>query len=179
MLRKKPSVSHVIMFGLTVGIAVVVIGYLVIHFQQQRSLNASKKGLFPKMPAIGDVRQYASDSEGDYYYTENRTAEKASPENIMIWSRLVYSQKGRDSYINIRKQNGLFTEGLEHLNQRNVLYEFKCNKDKVEYAVVEIFEVGKDGKTLDYGNNGKDREWGYTPSGSQLEKLARQVCPPT
>lgn len=179
MLRKKPSVLHVIMFGISVGIAVIVIGYLVIHFQQQRSLNASKKGLFPKMPEIGDVRQYASDSEGDHYYTGNPIAKKISPENIMIWSRLVYSQKGRDSYINKRKQNGLFTEGLEHLGQRNILYEFKCGKDKVEYAVVEIFEIGKDGKTLDYGNTGKDREWGYTPPGSPLEKLARQVCPQT
>jgi len=179
MLKKRPSVLHVILFGLTVGIAVIVIGYFVINLQQERSLNASKKGLFPKMPDMGDVRQYASDSEGDYYYTENRTAEKSSPENIMIWSRLVYSQKGRDSYINKRKQNSLFTEGLEDLKQRNVLYEFKCSKDKTGYAVVEIFEVGKDGKTLDYGNAGKDRDWGDPPPGSPLEKLAGQVCPQT
>lgn len=176
-MRKKPSVLHIVMFGISVGIAVVVIGYLVIYFQQQRSLNASKKGLFPKMPETGDVLQYASDSEGDYYYAENPAAKKTSPDNRMIWGRLVYSEKGRDSYIAIRKQNGLFTEGLERLDQRNILYEFKCGKDKVEYAVVEIFEVGKDGKTLDYGNTGKDREWGYPPPGSPLEKLAVKVCP--
>lgn len=179
MLRKKPSVLHVILFGLTIGIAVVVIGYFSMHRQQERSLNASKGGLFPKMPDIGDLRQYASGSEGDYYYTENRIAEKSSPENKMIWSRLVYSQKGRDSYIDTRRHNGLFTEGLEDLQQRNVLYEFRCNREKAGYAVVEIFEVGKDGKTLDYGNAGKDRDWGEPPPGSPMEKLAGQVCPPT
>ncbi len=177
MLRKKPSLSHVIMFGISVGITVIIIGYLVISYQQQRSLEASRKGLFPKMPEIGDVRQYASDGDGDHYYAENLTAKKTSTHNRMIWGKLAYSQKGRDSYIALRKQSGLFTEGLEQLGQRIVLYEFRCGKDKPEYAVVEIFEVGKDGKTLDYGNTGKDREWGYASSGSPLEKLAALVCP--
>ncbi len=179
MLRKKPSVFHVVMFGISVGIAVVVIGYFVISLQHKRSLEASRKGLFPKMPEIGDVRQYASDGEGDYYYAENRTAKKTSPENKMIWGRLVYSEKGRNSYIAIRKQSGLFTEGLENLHQRNILYEFRCEKDKTAYAVVEIFEIGKNGKTLDYGNTGKDREWGHASPGSPLEKLAGLVCPQT
>jgi len=79
MLRKKPSVFHVIMFGVTVGIAVIVIGYFAIYFQQHKSLEASKKGTFPKMPAIGDFRQYTSDREGDYYYGVNRTAKKDLP----------------------------------------------------------------------------------------------------
>ncbi|MBP6940729.1 MAG: hypothetical protein KBB65_03060 [Syntrophorhabdaceae bacterium] len=179
MLRKKPSVLHVVMFGISVGIAVVVIGYFVISLQHKRSLEASRKGLFPKMPEIGDVRQYASDSEGDYYYAENRTAQKTSPENKMIWSRLVYSEKGRNSYIYVRKQNGLFTEGLESLHQRTILYEFSCDKDKAGYAVVEVFEVGNDGKTLDYGKTGKDREWGRSAPGSPMEKLAGLVCPKT
>ncbi len=179
MLRKRPSVFHVVMFGISVGIAVVVIGYFVISLQHKRSLEASRKGLFPKMPEISEVRQYASDSEGDYYYAENRTAKKTSPENKMIWGRLVYSEKGRNSYIAIRKQSGLFTEGLENLHQRNILYEFRCEKDKTGYAVVEIFEIGKDGKTLDYGNTGKDREWGSASPGSPLEKLAGLACPQT
>jgi len=176
MLRKKPSVFHVVMFGITVGVALIITGYFATYFQQHKSLEASKKGTFPKMPEIGDAKQYASDREGIYYYSANHTAKKTSPENVTMWSKMVYSRDGRDAYINKRKLNGLFTEGLEQLNQRNILYEFKCNKDKVEYAVIEIFEVGKDGKTLDYGNNGKDRDWGYIPTGSPLEQLALIVC---
>jgi len=177
MLRKKPSVFHILMFGLSVGIAVVVIGYFVISFQHKRSLEASRKGLFPKMPEIGDLRQYASDSDGYYYYAPGSSTKKTSPENKMIWGRLVYSEKGRNSYIDVRRQSGLFTEGLDNLHQRTILYEFSCGKDKTAYAVVEIFEVGKDGRTLDYGNTGKDREWGHAPSGSPMEKLAGLVCP--
>lgn len=177
MLRKKPTIFSILMFGVTVGISIVVIGYFAINFQRQKALESSIKGTFPKMIELADIRHYASDSDGDYYYAENLTAKKSSPENIMIWNRLVYSTEGKNKYIQKRKLNGLFVEGLENLEQRNTICEFKCSKDKAEYAVVAIFEVGKDGKTLDYGNTGKDREWGYIPPGSSLEKLAKQVCP--
>ena len=176
MLRKKPSIMQVIMFGVTVGVAVIVIGYIAMYFQRNKSLEASRKGIFPKMPALESVQKYASDKDGDYYYSIASTSKKTSAENIAVWSRLVYSQDGLNAYIIKRKRNGLFTEGLEQLSQRNVLYEFKCSKDKPEYTVLELFEVGKDGKTLDYGRVDKDREWGYVPPGFHLEYLAKAIC---
>jgi len=176
MLRKRPSLSKVIMFGITIGVAVIVIGYFAMYFQRNKSLEASKKGIFPKMPAVENIQKYTTDKDGEYYFSINYTAKKTSEENIIVWSRLVYSQDGLNSYIRKRKHNGLFTEGIEQLEQRNVLYEFKCTKDKPEYTIHEIYEVGKDGKTLDYGKTDKDREWGYVPPGSHLESLSKVIC---
>jgi len=176
MLRKKPSLVQVIIFGITVGLTVIVVGYFAMYFQRHKSLEASKKGFFPKMPAVENIQKYATDKDGDYYFSISSTAKKTSDENIVVWSRLVYSQDGLNSYIIKRKNNGLFTEGLDQLNQRNVLYEFKCSKDKPEYTIHEIYEVGKDGKTLDYGKTDKDREWGYIPPGSHLEYLSKAIC---
>ncbi len=179
MLRKKPTVFTVIMFGLTVGIAVIVIGYFAIYFQRHNALESSKKGSFPKMIELTDVRKYDSDDDGDYFYSIDNSHKKISEQSIMVWSRLVYSINGRDRYIQKRKYNGLFVEGLENLAQRNTLYEFKCAQDKAEYAVAAVFEIGKDGRTLDYGSTGKDREWGYTLPGSSLEKLSVILCSKT
>jgi len=71
----------------------------------------------------------------------------------------------------------MFVEGFDQLTRRDILYEFKCSKDPMEYAIMEVFEVDGKNKTLDYGKAGSSKDWEAIPQGTVIEKLAQTVCP--
>ena len=162
--------------GCTIGLFVMMVTFFGGYLQQRKALNATREGILPKATEIGNAQYYTSDSEGDHYY---RKEEMTTPSagRVSVWSKLTYSDEGRRAYLLKRKQGGMFVQGMETLGQRNTLYEFKCKGKDTEFAIIEVFEVGRDGSTLDYARAGSIKEWEPVPEGSVVDKLAQLVCP--
>lgn len=176
MQKKALTVKKVLTMGVIIGVCVVVIAYFIIYAQHRRVLEASREGTLPKTKELVSLQSYTNDNEGAHSYVLDRQSE-VSRGNIRIWSRLMYTQSGKNEYIMKRKQRNIFVEGFDSLTQRDILYEFKCGKDPMEYAIIEVFEVDKQGKTLDYGKTGSSKDWEAIPPGTTIEKLAQTVCP--
>jgi hypothetical protein len=177
-MPKQPlTFKKVLMIGITIGIVTMVVTY-VMQYQQSRVIQTSKERGLPALPDVGDVRRYATDPEGDHYFATIRS-NSASTNRVEVWSRLIYSDEGKRIYLQKRKQNGMFVDGFDGLSQRTTRVELDCASNKKEYAVIEVFEVARDGKTLDYARTGSSKDWNTIPEGSFLDKLAAVACPHT
>ena len=176
MQRKTLTVKKVLIMGTTIGICVIVIAYLAIYAQQQRVIKASKAGTLPKSKELSSLQPYTTDNEGAHSYVVDNQSQ-VSLGNVRAWSRLVYTQSGKNDYILKRRQRNIFVEGLDRLTRRDILYEIRCSRDPAEYAIIEVFEVDEQGKTLDYGKTGSSADWEAIPQGTTIEKLAKAVVP--
>jgi hypothetical protein len=175
-MQKKLTVKKVLTMGAIVGVCVIAIAYFIIYTQHRRVLEGSREGTLPKTKELANLQFYISDSEGNHSYTIEQQSD-VHRENVRAWSRLLYTQAGKNAYIQKRRQRNMFIEGFDQLTHRDILYEFKCSKDPVEYSIIEVFEVDGKGKTLDYGKTGSSKDWEAIPQGTILEKLAQVVCP--
>jgi hypothetical protein len=162
--------------GVIIGVCVIAIAYFIIFTQHRRALEASREGTLPRTKELASLQTYSTDSEGAHSYALEQQRE-ASRGSVRAWSRLIYSQSGKNAYILKRKQINMFVEGFDSLAWRDILYELKCSKDPMEYAIIEVFEVDGQGKTLDYGKTGSSKDWEAIPRGTTIEKLAQTVCP--
>ena len=176
MQRKTLTVTKVLTMGTIIGVCVIAITYFIIFTQHRRILEASREGTLPKTRELASLQFYTTDNEGAHSYALDQQGE-ASRGNIRVWSRLAYTRDGKNSYLQRRRQRNIFVEGFDQLTRRDIIYEFKCNKDPVEYAIIEVFEVDERGKTLDYGKTGSSKDWEAIPQGTTIEKLAQAVCP--
>jgi len=176
MQKKTLTVKKVLTMGAIIGLCVIAIAYFIIYTQHRRVLDASRGGTLPKTKELASLQFYTNDNEGAHSYALDQQNE-TSLGNIRAWSRLVYTQSGKNEYILKRKQINIFIEGFDQLTRRDILYEFKCTKDPMEYAIIEVFEVDGQGKTLDYGKTGSSKDWEAMPRGTTIEKLAQTVCP--
>ena len=177
MQQKKPlTIKAVLIISSIIGIAIGAMAYFGAYMQQSKTIEASRAGNLPRMKELGGMQQYASDSEGTHFYALEQQ-NKTPAGNVRVWSKLVYTQDSKNSYIMKRRQRNFFIEGFDHLIQRNVLYEFACNNNPLQYAIIEVFEVDEKGMTLDYGKAGSSRDWGDIPQRTVIEKLAQIVCP--
>jgi len=176
MQRNTLTIRKVLTMGVIIGICVIAIAYFIIYMQHRRVLDASKEGTLPKTKELINLQSYTADNEGNHFYDLEQKTE-ISQENIRAWSRLIYTQEGKNNYIKKRMQRNIFVEGFDQLTQRDILYEFRCNKNPTEYAIIEVFEVDGQGKTLDYGKTGSSKDWEAIPPGTTIEKLAQTVCP--
>lgn len=175
MQKKTLTVKKVLAMGTIVGVCVIAIAYFIIYTQHRKVLEGSREGTLPRTKELANLQFYFSDSEGNHSYALEQQRE-TSQENTRAWSRLVYTQAGKNAYIQKRQQRNMFVEGFDQLDYRDILYEFKCSKDPVEYAIIEVFEVDRHGKTLDYGKTGSSKDWEAIPHDTTIEKLAQIVC---
>ncbi len=121
-------------------------------------------------------QHYSTDKDGRYYF-DKETVKQPSPGIVRAWSQLLYSPEGRNAYMTKRKNNGMATSGMEMLSHRNVLYELNCFSEEKEFCVLEVYEVDKNGKTVDYAKAGSYKDWSKIPPGSYLETLHSALCP--
>jgi hypothetical protein len=66
---------------------------------------------------------------------------------------------------------------METLAHRFTLYDVKCGKKPRQYAILKVFEVSEDGRTLDYGKTGSQKDWEDIPPETIVDRLAKIVCP--
>ncbi len=141
----------------------------------------AQKQPIPTNKAVEDVKstdwkKYGTDQDGDHYYRFDESS-KAFPDVLSVKTKIVYSESGKKNYIERRRINHLATEGLEALHSRTVLYGLNCVSKEPELVVLEVFELTKDGKTLDYARTGSYKNWSHIPPESVYMELRRIVCP--
>lgn len=162
--------------GIIIGIAVIVIAVIAIQLQQKRTLKASIEGTLPKMEEKTGWQALATDGEGEHHYVIDKRL--GDPGQVVgAWDRLTYSKEGRQKYILKRQRNGLFTTGMDTLASRFTLYDLKCGKKPRQYAIMKVFEVSEDGRTLDYGKAGSQKDWEDIPAETIVDRLAKIACP--
>jgi hypothetical protein len=119
---------------------------------------------------------YGSDTDGAHYYRASDNPEP-SPGIVRVWTQVVYNEEGRKRYADKRGTYKFATAGYEDFSHRNVLYEINCFSKKKEICIQEVYELTKDGKSLDYARAGTYKDWSDIPEGSVYETLYKTVCP--
>ncbi len=159
-----------------IGIVVIAIAVIAIQFQQKRTLKASIEGTLPRMEEKTGWQALTADGEGEHHYIiEKKQGE--SGQAVGAWDRLTYSKEGKEKYILKRRRNGMFTTGMESLVRRFTLYDLKCGKEPRQYAIIKVFEVAEDGRTVDYGKAGSQKDWEDIPPEAIVDRLAKIACP--
>lgn len=135
----------------------------------------------PEKTAVNDIKStdwktYGVDGDGEHSYRFDDSG-KAFPDVLSVKTKMVYSQEGKKKYMEKRQKNRLSTTGFDDLHSRTVLFGLNCVSKNREICVLEVFELSKDGKTLDYAKSGSYKQWNQIPPGSVYDKLANVVCP--
>ncbi len=156
----------------------------VVTFSVVRMLTKQAEGPSGKDKALpvfaGRVSEwiyYGSDKDGRHYYSKVEDA-KASPAIVRVWTRLDFSEEGKNLYQAKRNSIALSMQGYKQLTRQNVLYELNCSSEKRESSTQEVFDLTADGNTLDYAKAGSYKDWQDVPQDSLLDELCRIVCPP-
>jgi hypothetical protein len=134
----------------------------------------------PTDRAVSDVRttdwkKFGTDEDGDHYYRFDESG-KAFPDVFSVKTRLVYSEAGRNRYIEERRQARLTVKDFDKVTSRTVLYGINCFAKTPELCILEVFELTKEGATLDYARAGSYKDWKHIGEGTIHEALFKVVC---
>jgi len=173
--KKTPTFKTVLIIGVIIGIVVIVIAVIAIHLQQKKTLKASIEGTLPRMEEKTGWQALITDGDGEHHYVIEK-GQGGSGQTAGVWDRLTYSKEGRENYVLKRRKNGMFITGMDTLASRFTLYELRCGKDPRQYAIMKVFEVSQDGKTLDYGKAGSQKDWEDIPGQTIVDRLAKIAC---
>ena len=135
----------------------------------------------PADRAIYDVKstewkKFGTDHDGDHYFRFDESG-KAFPDVFSIKTRLVYSEEGKKRYIEERSQARLTLKDFDKLDSRTVLYGINCFSKSKELCVLEVFELTKEGVTLDYAKSGSYKNWKQIGDGTIHDALYQVACP--
>jgi hypothetical protein len=171
--RRGKQLTTVIIISLIIG----VLTFFAVRYFQKRS-DPAVRGPLPVYSEQGVTwRELGPDKDGAHYYSRTEDA-KAGPGIVRAWTKLVFNDEGRAVYIAKRRSIAMPADGYEQLEQRYVLYELNCFSKVPEYSTQEVFDVTRDGKTLDHAKAGSYKDWQEVPEGSFLDRLCKAVCPP-
>jgi hypothetical protein len=120
---------------------------------------------------------YGTDKEGRHFYSKVEGTNK-SPGIVRVWTRLDFSDEGKNLYLAKRNSIAMPLQGYEQLTRRNVLYELNCFSDRREFSTQEVFDLTAEEKTIDYAKAGSYKDWQDVPTDSVLDELCKIVCPP-
>jgi hypothetical protein len=123
-----------------------------------------------------DWKKYGADQDGDHFYRFDESG-KAFPDVLSVKTRLIYSKEGKKAYIEKRRAARLSDQGFDELTSRTVLYGLNCISKTREICVLEVFELTREGKTLDYAKTGSYKNWNPIPQGTVYDDLQRIICP--
>lgn len=127
----------------------------------------------PPEKGSSDWVEYVKATDGfNVLYNKERVLYVAEG-TVQVWSKIVYSEEGRDKYIQSRKMKGLSTEGWDKLSFLQSLVEIDCNKQRYR-TLSEVF-YSNDNSVLD-SSSFAERKWDYIPPGSMLDILRKKVC---
>jgi hypothetical protein len=125
---------------------------------------------------VTDWKKYGTDENGDHFYRFDESG-KAFPDIFSIKTRLVYSEEGKQRYIEERRQARLSLKDFDKLSSRTVLYGINCFSKTKEVCVLEVFELTQDGAALDYAKAGSYKDWKAIGEGTIHEALYKVACP--
>ncbi|HOC45515.1 MAG: hypothetical protein PHT96_07855 [Syntrophorhabdaceae bacterium] len=160
---------------ITVIFLAVAIGFIMMLRGQ------AERQPIPTERAVADIKstdwkKYGTDEDGDHFYRFDESS-KAFPDVLSVKTKIIYSESGKKNYIEKRQKKNLPVQGFEGLYSRTVLYGLNCVSEKGELVILEVFELTKDGKTLDYAKTGSYKNWTHIPPDSVYAELHRVICP--
>jgi hypothetical protein len=133
-------------------------------------------GGLPNDAAGSDWVYYGSGSSGDQYFYD-RTSIRQVPEGVIrVWTKVVYSDEGRQRKINDYKKDGYAITGFELLSETQNLWFINCIEEKS--TVTEGRHHASNGRVVDMYKADK-RIWGPAAPGSPVESLIKMVCEET
>lgn len=125
-------------------------------------------------PVMGsdDWKEFYTGKMGNVASYKQGTSEK-SREKYVIIVKEVFSDKGRESYIQDRIEKGLSTEGYEKLSNIQSTSEIDCAKEKIMNKSVFSFDM--DGKLLNC-HFAIELKWVKIPDNPFFSALRKEVC---
>lgn len=92
---------------------------------------------------------------------------------VQVWDKMVYSNKGREKYIQSRGKNGLSTQGWDKLANVQCLFEIDCKKRTIQ--MLSIIQYDMDDRVLHSGSYHQPI-WNYIIPDSDGDNLRKKVC---
>ena len=128
---------------------------------------------FPNGAGGSDWVYYGSGSSGDQYFYDRASIRQVPEGVIRVWTKVVYSDEGRQRKINDYKKDGYATTGFELLSETQNLWLINCIEEKS--TITEGRHHASDGRVIDMYKADK-RIWRYAAPGSPVESLMKMVC---
>ena len=125
-------------------------------------------------PVIGssDWEEFYTGKMGNVASYKKGTSEN-SREKYVVIVKEVFSDKGRENYIQDRKEKGLSTEGYDKLSNIQSTSEIDCKGKKIMNK--SVFSFDTHGKSLNFHLNDKQR-WVKIRHNSFFDILRKEVC---
>ncbi|MEN6318843.1 MAG: surface-adhesin E family protein [Syntrophaceae bacterium] len=111
--------------------------------------------------------------QGDIYSYNKDNIKHRTKNIVQVWSKVVYSDKGREKLIQIMRNRGMSTEGYDKLAHSIDLSEIDCKKKMCQLLSVTHYDT--DGSVLYSGSSDKPR-WKYIVPDSIFDPLRKIVC---
>ena len=126
-------------------------------------------------PVIGsDWIEYDRDDNGNVLlYKKGNIENNGTKDIVRVWEKRVYSDKGREIYIQDKIKEGMSMKGYDKLSNSQDLYRIDCKKQMMN--LVSVVRYDKNGKVM-YSNNIEEPEWNYIIPNSLMDALRKKVC---
>lgn len=113
--------------------------------------------------------------DGSGWYYDSESIINTPEGTTMVWTKAIFSDRGRTDWVLSRTKNGLSTEGYENLSHTIALLELNCKTR--EQRIISDTEYDLSGKVLDSRTANKDtRRWVPIIPESMVEALFKKVC---
>jgi hypothetical protein len=116
---------------------------------------------------------YTTSEIGDHYY-DKVSMKYLSPKVINVWTKVKYSNVGKDRVIQRKKDMNLSTNGYEKLDNMMILNEVDCSNHT--FKLIKMVNYNDEGKILDDFDNPNPETQKIIPT-SVSELLIKKVCP--
>jgi hypothetical protein len=122
-----------------------------------------------------DWMKYEVDNEGNvHFYKEGSIDKEGGNYIVQVWDKWVYSDKGREIYIQLLRKRGRSSEEYDKMSYDIVLREIDCKKNR--NRTMDTFIYDMDNKLIDSSSN-KKLEWNYMVPNSIGDSFRKKVCP--
>jgi hypothetical protein len=171
-IKKRHHLKAMIFTGV---VLVVSIGFIIwLKEQAARQPVPTDRAIYDAKTT--DWKKYGTDQYGDHFFRFDESG-RAFPDIFSIKTRLVYSEEGKKQYIEERRKARLNLKGFDELSSRTVLYGLNCFSKTKELCILEVFELTKEGITLDYAKSGSYKDWKQIGDSSIQDALYKVACP--
>jgi len=116
--------------------------------------------------------EYGKSTDGSVYLYNKVRIKHMTKNLVQVWKKQVFSDEGREEYIQFMRKNGQSTEGLEKLSYNLSLIEINCKTES--YWILSITHHDTNGDVISFSTDKTD--WDYIVSGSMMDTLRKEVC---
>ena len=130
--------------------------------------------LFVSTCGASEWVSYGADETGDMQFDRDSVS-WSSKETVTVWTRLVYSEEGKKSYISSLQPDRLSKYKYDELRNTDTLVEIDCRIKKAKLLLTEDYDTR--GAPLLSGN--LPSQWYSIVPGSVADELRGIVCAPS